>query len=69
MSRLVTLISPNSGSGYYWEVRTNNGKVVERGVADTRDGALNHANAAKATAAKGKQVVGWNHAGYAVSSR
>jgi hypothetical protein len=66
MSRLVKLISPNSGSGYYWEVRTNNGKVVARGVADTHDGALNHA---KAAAAKAKQVVGWNHARYAVRSR
>ena len=50
MSRLVKVISPNGGSGWYWEVRTSDGKMVERGVAETHANALSQATAAKTAA-------------------
>jgi hypothetical protein len=55
MARLFKVISPN-GNGYYWEVRTNVGEVVARGVADTHADARSQATAAKDAAAANAQA-------------
>jgi hypothetical protein len=62
MSRLCKVISPN-GNGFYWEVRTDAGQVVARGVANSHADARSQAAAAKdaaaadAQASLGQQVV------------
>jgi hypothetical protein len=55
MSRFCKVISPN-GNGFYWEVRTDAGQVIARGVADSHADARSQAAAAKDAAATDAQA-------------
>ena len=48
MSRSFKVISPgNTEDSWYWEVHTRKGTLIARGVADSRDTALEQANKVK----------------------
>jgi hypothetical protein len=58
MSRMVKVVSPNNGNGWYWEVRTLDG-VIARGLCDSRADADDQAEDAQIKAendAKGGRV-------------
>jgi hypothetical protein len=53
MSRFFKVISPKSDQSFHWEVRTDAGQVVARGVAESHTEAHRQAVHAKTEAAAG----------------